>query len=68
MRSALEAVVVALGVRLRRRRFPKQPAQVDEVLLRRGALLQPEACHFAMNSFSVTIAFSAHLEIREAAY
>ena len=40
MRSALEAVVVALGVGLRRRGFPEQPAQVDEVLLRRGALLQ----------------------------
>ena len=39
-RAALEAVVVALGVGLRRGRLAEQPAQVDEVLLRRGALLQ----------------------------
>ena len=39
-RAALEAVVVALGVRLRRSRLPEQPAQVDEVLLRRRTLLQ----------------------------
>ena len=39
-RAALEAVVVPLGVRLRRSRLPEQPAQVDEVLLRRRTLLQ----------------------------
>ena len=39
-RAALEAVVIAPGVGLRRRRFAEQPAQVDEVLLRRGAFLQ----------------------------
>ena len=39
-RAALEAVVVPLGVRLRRGRLAEQAAQVDEVLLRRGALLQ----------------------------
>ena len=39
-RAALEAVAVPLGVRLRRSRLAEQPAQVDEVLLRRGAFLQ----------------------------
>ena len=39
-RSALEAVVVPRGVGLGRRRFAKQPAQVDEVLLGGGPLLQ----------------------------
>jgi len=39
-RAALEAVALAGGIRLGRRRLAKQPAEIDEVLLRRGALLQ----------------------------
>ena len=39
-RAALEAVVLAGRVGLRWRRLVQQPAQVDEVLLRRRALLQ----------------------------
>ena len=39
-RAALEAVALARGVRLGRRRLAQQPAEVDEVLLRRGALLE----------------------------
>ena len=39
-RATLEAVVITLGIGLGRSRFAQQPAQVDEVLLRRGALLQ----------------------------
>ena len=39
-RAALEAIGLPRRVRLRRRRLAQQPAQVDEVLLRRRALLQ----------------------------
>ena len=39
-RSALEAVVIALGVDISRGWFAKQSAQVNEVLLCRGAFLQ----------------------------
>ena len=39
-RASLEAVVPAGGVGLGRRRLAEQPAQIDEMLLRRGALLQ----------------------------
>lgn len=39
-RPALEAIPVARRVRLRRRRLAEQLAQVDELLLRRRALLQ----------------------------
>ena len=39
-RTALEAVVVALGVCFRRGGLAEQPAKVDEALLRCGALLQ----------------------------
>ena len=57
--SSLEAVAVSLGVGLGRRRFAEQSAQVDEVLLRRGAFLQARrACHFAMNSLGVNVGFS----------
>ena len=39
-RTALEAVALAGGVHLGRRRLAEQPAEIDEVLLRGGALLQ----------------------------
>ena len=39
-RPALEAIALARRVGFRRRRLAEQPAQIDEVLLRRRALLQ----------------------------
>ena len=38
--AALEAVVFAGGIRLGRRGLAEEPAEIDEVLLRGGALLQ----------------------------
>ena len=39
-RTALEAVALASGIGLGRRRLTEQPVEIDEVLLRRRALLQ----------------------------
>ncbi len=56
--APLEAVRLARRVCLDRRRLAQQPAQVDEVLLRRRALLQRGGRHLAMNSCGVIAAFS----------